>query len=93
VTPDELGDSRRLQLICQLNGEIVQNARADRLIFSVEELIHHLAAIVELRPGDVIFTGTPGGTGLGRRRQRFLEPGDLLVSRIPGIGELRQTFR
>jgi 2,4-didehydro-3-deoxy-L-rhamnonate hydrolase len=92
VTFDELGDIRQLQLICQLNGEIVQNARAGGLIFPIEQLIHQLSVITELRPGDVIFTGTPGGTGLGRNPQRFLKPGDKLISRIPGIGELRQTF-
>jgi 2-keto-4-pentenoate hydratase/2-oxohepta-3-ene-1,7-dioic acid hydratase in catechol pathway len=44
------------------------------------------------RPGDVIFTGTPSGVGLGRSPQRWLAPGDELVSRIEGIGELRHRF-
>jgi len=45
-----------------------------------------------LLPGDVIFTGTPPGVGLGRTPQRWLAPGDELVSTIEGIGELRQRF-
>jgi 2-keto-4-pentenoate hydratase/2-oxohepta-3-ene-1,7-dioic acid hydratase in catechol pathway len=45
-----------------------------------------------LLPGDVIFTGTPSGVGLGRRPQRWLADGDLLTSHIEGIGDLRQRF-
>jgi 2-keto-4-pentenoate hydratase/2-oxohepta-3-ene-1,7-dioic acid hydratase in catechol pathway len=45
-----------------------------------------------LLPGDIIFCGTPAGVGIGRDPQRFLQPGDVLVSQVSGIGELRQTF-
>ena len=45
-----------------------------------------------LFPGDIIFTGTPAGVGLGRSPQRFIQPGETLVSRIEGIGEMTQTF-
>ena len=45
-----------------------------------------------LLPGDMIFTGTPAGVGLGRNPQRFIQPGETLVSRIEGIGEITQTF-
>jgi len=45
-----------------------------------------------LLPGDVLFTGTPAGVGIGRDPQRWLAPGDELVSYISGIGELRQRF-
>jgi 2-keto-4-pentenoate hydratase/2-oxohepta-3-ene-1,7-dioic acid hydratase in catechol pathway len=43
-------------------------------------------------PGDLIFTGTPSGVGLGRTPQRWLQPGDMLTSYIEGIGEMRHTF-
>ena len=60
------------------------------MIFSVPELIARLSAVCTLLPGDLIFTGTPGGTGYARDPQRFLVPGDEVVTRIEGIGELRQ---
>ncbi|WP_211270108.1 fumarylacetoacetate hydrolase family protein, partial [Rhodococcus phenolicus] len=47
---------------------------------------------VTLYPGDVIFTGTPAGVGMGRDPQRFLQPGETLDTRIEGIGEIRQRF-
>jgi len=47
---------------------------------------------VPLLPGDVIFTGTPGGVGLGRSSQRLIQPGETVRSWIEGIGEITQTF-
>jgi 2-keto-4-pentenoate hydratase/2-oxohepta-3-ene-1,7-dioic acid hydratase in catechol pathway len=55
-------------------------------------LISRLSARLPLLPGDVIFTGTPAGVGMGRDPQRWLADGDELVSAIDGIGELRQRF-
>lgn len=92
VTPDEFDNPDDLELRCAINGEEVQKGRTRDLIFSVPALIAGLSAVLPLLPGDVIFTGTPAGVGLGRDPQRFLAPGDELVSTIGGIGELRQTF-
>ncbi|MFE9015756.1 fumarylacetoacetate hydrolase family protein [Streptomyces cyaneofuscatus] len=92
VTPDEFGNPDDLELRCAVNGEEVQKGRTRDLIFSVPALIAGLSAVLPLLPGDVIFTGTPAGVGLGRDPQRFLGHGDELVSTIEGIGELRQTF-
>ncbi|MFJ8979508.1 fumarylacetoacetate hydrolase family protein [Streptomyces sp. NPDC102282] len=92
VTPDEFDDPDDLQLRCAINGEEVQKGRTRDLIFSVPALIAGLSAVLPLLPGDVIFTGTPAGVGLGRDPQRFLGHGDELVSTIEGIGELHQTF-
>jgi 2-keto-4-pentenoate hydratase/2-oxohepta-3-ene-1,7-dioic acid hydratase in catechol pathway len=52
-----------------------------------------LSAVCPLLPGDVIFTGTPAGVGMARTPPRFLVPGDVVVSRIDGIGEIRQECR
>ncbi|MET7512233.1 fumarylacetoacetate hydrolase family protein [Streptomyces sp. NPDC005480] len=93
VTPDTLVDSDDLELRCAINGEEVQKGRTRDLICSVPALIARLSAIVPLLPGDVLFTGTPAGVGMGRSPQRWLSAGDELVSHIEGIGELRQTFR
>jgi 2-keto-4-pentenoate hydratase/2-oxohepta-3-ene-1,7-dioic acid hydratase in catechol pathway len=92
VTPDEFNDPNDLELSCSIDGELVQKGRTKDLIFSIPELIEGLSAVVTLLPGDIIFTGTPAGVGVGRNPQRFLQPGETLSSRIEGIGELTQTF-
>ena len=92
VTPDEFADPDDLELGCAINGEEVQKSRTSHLIISVPLLVTKLSAVARLLPGDVIFTGTPAGVGLGRDPQRWLAPGDELVSYVEGIGELRQRF-
>ena len=92
VSPDEFENPDDLELSCAINGEEVQKGRTRDLIFSIPALIARLSAVLPLLPGDVIFTGTPAGVGLGRDPQRWLAEGDELVSTIEGIGELRQRF-
>jgi 2-keto-4-pentenoate hydratase/2-oxohepta-3-ene-1,7-dioic acid hydratase in catechol pathway len=92
VTPDEFDNPDDLELRCAVNGEQVQHARTNDLIFSVPALVARISAVLPLLPGDVIYTGTPPGVGLGRTPARFLAPGDELISTIEGIGELRQRF-
>lgn len=75
-----------LHMTCTLNGEVVQDTTTDDLIFSVSDIISYLSSIVQLLPGDVIYTGTPGGVGVSRKPAVFLKPGDVLVSTIDGIG-------
>jgi 2,4-didehydro-3-deoxy-L-rhamnonate hydrolase len=93
VSLDELPDPDDLRLGCAINGEVVQDSRTSALIFPVPDLIAKLSAVTPLRPGDLIFTGTPPGVGLGRSPQRWLQPGDVLTSFIEHIGEMRHTFR
>lgn len=71
---------------------VVQQARTKDMIFPVPELIARISAICPLRPGDLIFTGTPAGVGHRMNPPRYLGPDDELVSRIEGIGELRTRF-
>lgn len=92
VTPDEFADPGDLELGCAIDGVQVQKGRTRDLIFPVPRLVAELSRTVTLHPGDVIFTGTPAGVGLGREPQRFLHAGENLVSWIEGIGELRQRF-
>jgi 2,4-didehydro-3-deoxy-L-rhamnonate hydrolase len=92
VTPDELTDRDDLELGCSVNGEQMQKGRTSDLVFSVSALISRLSHKLPLLPGDVLFTGTPAGVGLGRTPQRFLAAGDELVSYVTGVGELRQRF-
>ena len=92
VTPDELGDPDDLALGCALDGETVQDARTSDLVFGVPQLVAELSAVVPLLPGDIIFTGTPGGVGFTRQPPRFLQPGESLTSWVEGIGTIRTCF-
>ncbi|MGE3661748.1 MAG: fumarylacetoacetate hydrolase family protein [Pseudonocardia sp.] len=92
VTPDELANPSDLALGCSINGEQVQKSRTSDLIFSVPTLIARLSEIVTLLPGDLVFTGTPAGVGLGRSPQRFLAGGDQLDSAIEGLGQMQHVF-
>lgn len=93
VTPDEFDDPDDVELSCELNGERVQSAQTKEMIFSVPRTLALLSAVCPLLPGDLVFTGTPGGVGNRRTPPRYLCPTDTLVTRVTGIGEIRQTFR
>ena len=88
VTLDEFDNPWDLEIRCELNNVVVQEARTSQLLNGVPTLISYLSGICELRPGDLIFTGTPSGVGLGRTPPQYLDAGDLLVSTITGIGSL-----
>lgn len=92
VTLDEIDDPDDLALGCAINGETVQEARTSDLIFPVPDLIARLSQVVELMPGDLIFTGTPSGVGAGRTPKRFLEHGDVLSSWVTGVGAIEQRL-
>lgn len=93
VTPDEFDNPDDLQLSCELDGEEMQNGRTSNLIHDVPALIEHLSGILQLFPGDVIFTGTPAGVGFARDPKLSIRAGSTLVSRLEGVGEIRQTFQ
>ncbi len=92
TTPDELPDRDNLEIGCRIDGEIVQHGQTKDMIMSVAPLVSRLSQGVELLPGDLIFTGTPAGVGLGMKPQRFLQPGEVLESWVEGVGSLHQTF-
>jgi 2-keto-4-pentenoate hydratase/2-oxohepta-3-ene-1,7-dioic acid hydratase in catechol pathway len=92
VSPDDFDDKDDLELACSINGEQMQKGRTRDLIFSVPAMVSALSRQLPLLPGDIVFTGTPAGVGVGRDPQRWLAPGDELVSQISGIGVLRQRF-
>ncbi|MEU6371619.1 fumarylacetoacetate hydrolase family protein [Streptomyces sp. NPDC046909] len=92
VTPDEFDDPDDLEITGLLNGEVVQHDRTKSMIFPVPELVARLSAVVPLLPGDLVFAGTPAGVGNRMNPPRYLTPGDELVTRIEGIGEIRQHF-
>lgn len=93
VSVDEFENPDDLGFGCAINGEVMQDGRTSKLIFSIPVLIEHLSGVCELSPGDIIFTGTPGGVGNAREPKRFLRAGEVLTTWVEGIGELRNTFR
>jgi 2-keto-4-pentenoate hydratase/2-oxohepta-3-ene-1,7-dioic acid hydratase in catechol pathway len=91
VTADELGDPSKLSLTTRLNGEVVQQATTDDLIFDIPALIEYTTTFTELRPGDVIITGTTGGVGAYREPPLWMKAGDVVEVEISKIGILRNT--
>jgi acylpyruvate hydrolase len=95
VTPDEPGatpgpDQR---ITCTVDGEVMQDSNTGELLFDPPTLVAYLSTVLTLLPGDVIATGTPGGVGAGRTPPRFLANGQLVVTTITGVGELRNRCR
>jgi 2-keto-4-pentenoate hydratase/2-oxohepta-3-ene-1,7-dioic acid hydratase in catechol pathway len=92
VTLDELADPDDLALDCALNGTMMQSSRTSEMVFSVPSIIAQISATCLMLPGDLIFTGTPSGVGARQDPPRFLKDGDVLVTRVEGIGELCNTM-
>lgn len=88
VTADEIPDPTKLSLATRLNGQTVQSATVDLLIFSIPELIEYVSAWSELAPGDVIATGTPGGVGFKRTPPLLMKAGDTVDVEISTVGTL-----
>jgi len=95
VTPDELpgGTAPAVMLTASVDGEIVQKATTDDLVFKPTALVQYISTILTLRPGDIIATGTPGGVGHARKPTRYLANGMRLVTEISGIGQLDNVAR
>lgn len=90
VTPlADLADPLDLAISCDLDGERVQESRTSQMVFPVPELVSFLSGHGALEPGDLIFTGTPGGVGSVRKPRRYLRPGEMLVTAIEGLAPLR----
>ena len=90
VTADEVPDPQALRLSLKLNGETMQESDTSDMIFSVREIVSYMSNFMELRPGDIIATGTPSGVGMGQSPQRFLRPGDVMELEVEGLGAQRQ---
>ncbi len=85
VPAREVGHPATGAIRLKVNGDVRQEGDLNQLIWSVAETISHLSRLVELRPGDLIFTGTPEGVGA-------VERGDRLEGHVEGVGELAITI-
>lgn len=92
VDAEDIGDPATLELSLSVNGEERQRARAAQMIFDIPTIIASLSAGMTLEPGDVICTGTPSGVGYAMNPPYDLKDGDVVVSRIDRIGELRNRI-
>ena len=85
VSPDSV-DRDRLHIVTEINGEVRQDGTTDAMIFDVPTLVSYLSRVATLTTGDLIFTGTPDG--IGAAQGTFLADGDVITTRIDGIGTL-----
>jgi 2-keto-4-pentenoate hydratase/2-oxohepta-3-ene-1,7-dioic acid hydratase in catechol pathway len=93
VTPDEAIADGAIDISLALNGETMQSASTDDLVFSVAALTSRLSRLMTLEPGDIVSTGTPAGVGSVRQPRVWLEDGDEVRVTSPTLGELRTTIR
>ncbi|MDO4571558.1 MAG: fumarylacetoacetate hydrolase family protein [Planctomycetia bacterium] len=93
VSRDEIPNLHDLRIAMRLNGETLQEASTRDLIFDIPFLIEWISRVCTLLPGDLIFTGTPPGVGMGRSPQIFLKDGDVCEVEIEGVGLLKNRFR
>jgi acylpyruvate hydrolase len=91
VTADDPAAAGGLVLACEVDGQLMQQANTSDLVFSPADLVAYVSQIITLWPGDVLATGTPGGVGHARSPAHYLRHGTVLVTRIEGIGECRNT--
>lgn len=88
VTSDEIGDPHTLDLRCFVDGEERQSSNTKHLVFDIWQQIEHLSGAMTLEPGDLIFTGTPGGVGAAMDPRKFLKPGEVVRCEIDRIGAI-----
>jgi 2-keto-4-pentenoate hydratase/2-oxohepta-3-ene-1,7-dioic acid hydratase in catechol pathway len=92
VTRDEIPDPRKMVLTTRVNGQIMQQAGVEMMIHTIAALVSYVSESMQLSPGDVLSTGTPGGVGHKRNPPVWLKPGDVLEFEISGIGKLSNTI-
>jgi 2-keto-4-pentenoate hydratase/2-oxohepta-3-ene-1,7-dioic acid hydratase in catechol pathway len=88
MTPDELGELGPLRIQTRVNGQVVQDATFEQMIFDIPRIIEYCSSFTRLEPGDVIATGTPGGVGAKRTPPLWLKPGDMVEVEIDRLGIL-----
>lgn len=92
VTVDEFDDPLDLAISCEVDGEVMQQARTSDLLFGLAELVSYASTFTTLRPGDLIATGTPDGVALARPGKPYLRDGQVVTVMAEGIGSCRNRF-
>ncbi|MCW2935439.1 MAG: 2-hydroxyhepta-2,4-diene,7-dioate isomerase [Actinomycetia bacterium] len=86
VTPDEVDHAEDLEIRCEVDGAVMQQARTSDLLFKPADVIAYASQAITLRPGDLLLTGTTGGVGDARKPPVYLQPGQVLRTSIEGLG-------
>lgn len=89
VTADEIPFGSLMTLVTRLNGQEVQRATTEMMIYSIARQIAYVSTVAPLEPGDVIVTGTPGGVGAKRTPPLWMKAGDVVEVEVDRVGVLR----
>lgn len=93
VPAEDVGDLRDgLHIETRVNGDTVQDARTDEMVYTVGDTLAHISHTFTLRPGDLLATGTPSGVGYARTPAWLLQPGDRVEVEVERLGVLRNTI-
>ena len=94
LVPADALDADHLHISCRVNGELRQDSNTSNMIFSCAEIVSYLSQYMTLKPGDMIYSGTPDGVILGMpdERKKWLTHGDTIEVTIEGIGTLKNTI-
>ncbi len=93
VTKDEMPNPNARDISMTVSGVVRQSSNTADMVFSVAELVSHISEFLTWEAGDVMFTGTPPGVGYGMNPQLYLKPGDVMESRIDGLGAQRNVVK
>jgi ureidoglycolate lyase len=93
TTADEIPDPHTLGIRAFVNGDKRQDSNTSNLVFDIWDQIAHVSEVMTLEPGDLIFTGTPGGVGLGMSPQVYLKEGDVVRVEIDKLGAIEAECR
>jgi len=93
ATKDEVPDPDDVKIVTRLNGQVMQDANTDDLVFSVVKLIEYYSQFYRFMPGDCITTGSPSGVGFGRNPKVFMKAGDTISVEVSGIGTLSNPIK
>jgi 2-keto-4-pentenoate hydratase/2-oxohepta-3-ene-1,7-dioic acid hydratase in catechol pathway len=90
VSADQINPDN-LKLECRLNGETRQSSNTSDFIFDTRKMISYISRVITLKPGDIVFTGTPQGViqGKPKDQQVWLKPGDKIACSVERLGELK----
>lgn len=88
ATSDEIGDLAGRKVVARVNGEVMQEATTDQMIFDVGQILSYISRTLTLLPGDLVATGTPSGVGYARTPPRLLQPGDVVEVEVEGVGSV-----
>ena len=93
VPASEIADPHNLRIVCRVNGEVMQEANTDQMLFPLPRLISMLSSGTTLAAGTVILTGTPSGVGMARDPQVWLTDGDVVEVEVESVGLLKNRVR